>query len=763
MVSVNRAAMSAQVLQLLGISGKGLRNSISALSSGNRLVQASTDVAAMSVATGMQSQITGLRRAAMNVSQASSFLEVADGGLQQSQLIVDRMTALATQANSGALSDSARRGLNIEFQSLRDELDRISGNTNFNGVNLLDGTLSRTSSLETVESSGEQASGSLNFTANITAGQTIQLNNVTLVAGTDFAVGGTLQQSVSNLANALNADTRFNGFRFDANNASLGIEAEAAGSAGNQFTINQGASTASFVTSGDALTGAGIFSLSGGTDAGLSSGDTNVSGTVGNSLVSSTAGAPASIQARFNSAADIQAGNTIQIDNGEGGFTSFTFVSGTPATATQIQIGSSLEETLQNAANTINSFSGAGDFGARQLEVTTDGRNLNFTGRVNGNLTDVTGAALDINLTSAGGSLTGTQFNNGTQGGVDVTGITNPALTGTIQGFSATYNGVSNSLDVSVEVGGVTYRAQISNTAPATNSTVRFTSQDGEYFDVTLQGGQGQAVNSQADANSFANRLDAAFSTLNFSQTRDVNFTGTGSLVGASLQITSDSFTPLRVQDVNVTSNTRGNSTVELVINGETYRASNLGASIGVNQSITLQSVNDPQRSVTFTNGSTRLDLSTDAGAASLQSALERNLGIPGGEGARFQVGDSATDTVNLQIGDVSSEALFGGRDLNLLSADAASEALSYVRNAQDYLTAQRADVGAYSQALDYTGAQLESAIQNQEAARSALADTDFASESTLYAQLLLKQQAQVATLVQGNRLQGNILQLLSN
>lgn len=763
MVSVNRAAMSAQVLQLLGISGKGLRNSISALSSGNRLVQASTDVAAMSVATGMQSQITGLRRAAMNVSQASSFLEVADGGLQQSQLIVDRMTALATQANSGALSDSARRGLNIEFQSLREELDRISGNTNFNGVNLLDGTLSRTSSLETVESSGEQASGSLNFTANITAGQTIQLNNVTLVAGTDFAVGGTLQQSVSNLANALNADTRFNGFRFDANNASLGIEAEAAGSAGNQFTINQGASTASFVTSGDALTGAGIFSLSGGTDAGLSSGDTTVSGTVGNSLVSSTAGAPASIQARFNSAADIQAGNTIQIDNGEGGFTSFTFVSGTPATATQIQIGSSLEETLQNAANTINSFSGAGDFGARQLEVTTDGRNLNFTGRVNGNLTDVTGAALDINLTSAGGSLTGTQFNNGTQGGVDVTGITNPALTGTIQGFSATYNGVSNSLDVSVEVGGVTYRAQISNTAPATNSTVRFTSQDGEYFDVTLQGGQGQAVNSQADANSFANRLDAAFSTLNFSQTRDVNFTGTGSLVGASLQITSDSFTPLRVQDVNVTSNTRGNSTVELVINGETYRASNLGASIGVNQSITLQSVNDPQRSVTFTNGSTRLDLSTDAGAASLQSALERNLGIPGGEGARFQVGDSATDTVNLQIGDVSSEALFGGRDLNLLSADAASEALSYVRNAQDYLTAQRADAGAYSQALDYTGAQLESAIQNQEAARSALADTDFASESTLYAQLLLRQQAQVATLVQGNRLQGNILQLLSN
>jgi flagellin len=755
--------MSAQVLQLLGISGKGLRNSLSALSSGNRLVQASTDVAAMSVATGMQSQITGLRRAAMNVSQASSFLEVADGGLRQASAIVDRMSALAVQSNSGALSDSARRGLNIEFQNLRQELDRLSGNTNFNGVNQLDGTLSRTTSLEVTDTGGTKASGALNFTANVTAGQTIRLNNVTLVAGTDFAVGSSTQQTMSNLATALNADARFTGFRFTATNASVKIEAGAAGRAGNQFIINQAASTASFFTTGNALTGAGVFSLSGGTDAGLSLGDTRVSGSVGDSLVSATAGRAASVQARFNSASDIQAGNTLRIDDGEGGFTTFTFVSGAPASATDIQIGATLEDTLQNAARTINSFSGAGDYGTRQLNVTSDGRNLTFTGSVTGSLSDVTGAPLDIAITTAGGSLTGTQFINGVKGGVDVSGIANPAFAGRIQGFQATYGGVADRIDVSLQVGDITYRVQITNTAPGANTTVRFSAQDGQYFDVTLQGGQGQSVTSQADADSFANRLDAAFSSLNFTQTRDVSFTGTGSLIGASLQITGERFSPLRLQEVNVTSNLRGNAQLEVRINGETYRVNSLGNTIGAGERLTITSTVDATRSLTFVNGSTRFDLSTDAGAASLQAALEGNLGIPGGEGARFQVGDATSDVVNLKLGDISSRSLFGGRDLNLLSADAAAQALSYLRDAQDYLTTQRADVGAYAHALDYTGAQLDSAIQNQEAARAVLADTDIASESTRYALMALQQRAQIATLVQSNRLQSNILQLLGN
>lgn len=138
---VNSAAISAQVLQLLGVGGRSLSQSITALASGNGLTQASTDIAALSIAAGLQSDISSLRSASLNIAQAGSMLQVADGGMHQIQAMLDRMNTLAVQANNGALSQSARKGLDTEFQNLRQEINRLSGGTNFNSVNLLDGTL----------------------------------------------------------------------------------------------------------------------------------------------------------------------------------------------------------------------------------------------------------------------------------------------------------------------------------------------------------------------------------------------------------------------------------------------------------------------------------------------------------------------------------------------------------------------------------------------------------------------------------------------
>lgn len=139
--SINNSSISAQTLKLLGINGRLLANNMASLASGNRLVNASTDVAAMSIATGMQSEISSLRMASQNISEASSLMQVADGGMSQISTMLDRMGAIATQANSGALSDAVRKGLNEEFQSLAKEIDRISENTEFGGMKLLDGSL----------------------------------------------------------------------------------------------------------------------------------------------------------------------------------------------------------------------------------------------------------------------------------------------------------------------------------------------------------------------------------------------------------------------------------------------------------------------------------------------------------------------------------------------------------------------------------------------------------------------------------------------
>lgn len=763
---VNSAAMSAQVLALLGVNGRSLSSSISALASGNRLTQASTDIAALSVATGLQSNVTSLRTASLNISQASSMLQVADGGMNQIQSMLDRMNALSVQANNGSLSQSARKGLDTEFQNLKSEIDRLSGNTNFNNINLLDGSLNTSTGLSTNDTVAEKASGSLNFSSNIAAGQTLRLNGVTLTEGVDFNRGGTVSQTLDNLSNSLSADARFQGFSFDkVGSNQLRITADAGGSAGNQFTIDQAGSTSggSFIVAGNPLSGAGVFSLQGGTNAGLAAGDTKVSGSVTDSLLTTGGGTAASTQALFNTSADIQAGNTISIANGEGGNTVFTFVNGTPATANEIQIGSSLEETLGNAANTINNYAGADDFGVRQLNATVSGNSLVLSNNTVGNPTGVNGATpLTVALGTTGGSLSTGTLNNGATGGVDVTGVTNAAFTGQIQGFSANFNSADN-VTASVTIGGETYTARITDTTPTGNTRVRFTSENGGFFDVTLQGGQGQSVSNQAGADSFANRLDAAFSGLNFSQNREVEgFGDSGPLLGASLSVQGTNFNNLRASDVNVTSGIGGNAGVEIKINGETYRTgAGFGTQIGAGESIRLTSVNDPNKVVTFTNGANAVNLNTTQGAKTFEQNLEKALGVPGGQGAVFQTGENSDDTVNISIGDLGSKSLFGGKSLNLLSASAASEAALSVRSAQDYVTSQRAEVGSYQSALEYTQSYLESSILNQEAARSVLQDTDFAAESTNNANLQVKNQSAIATLVQSNRLQGNILRLL--
>lgn len=128
------------VQQSLGKTNSRLAASIAHIASGNRIARASEDVAALSAATSLQTETTSLRAASLNIAQASSLLQVADGGLNEIGSVLDRMQALAVQANSGALDAAGRQGLNAEFQALSGEIDRLSANTNFNGIPLLDGS-----------------------------------------------------------------------------------------------------------------------------------------------------------------------------------------------------------------------------------------------------------------------------------------------------------------------------------------------------------------------------------------------------------------------------------------------------------------------------------------------------------------------------------------------------------------------------------------------------------------------------------------------
>ncbi len=97
----NLTALAAGIQRSLNQQNTRVATAISQIVSGNRLVSASTDVAALATATSLQTQTSGLRNASLNISQASSLLQVADGGAGQIGNAIDRLQSLAVQANNG--------------------------------------------------------------------------------------------------------------------------------------------------------------------------------------------------------------------------------------------------------------------------------------------------------------------------------------------------------------------------------------------------------------------------------------------------------------------------------------------------------------------------------------------------------------------------------------------------------------------------------------------------------------------------------------
>jgi flagellin len=133
----NIAAFSS--LRNLNNSSTALDKSLNRLSSGYRINSAADDAAGMASSMRFRAEITSLKQASRNASEANSLLQVAEGAMSQIDLILKRMKELATQASSGnAGSDLSK--IQAEADELTSEIDRIVGFTEYNGSTLLDGT-----------------------------------------------------------------------------------------------------------------------------------------------------------------------------------------------------------------------------------------------------------------------------------------------------------------------------------------------------------------------------------------------------------------------------------------------------------------------------------------------------------------------------------------------------------------------------------------------------------------------------------------------
>ncbi|MBL7716892.1 MAG: flagellin FliC [Bdellovibrionales bacterium] len=124
----------------LRVNRSALDRSLERLASGSRINHAGDDAAGLAISESLRAQLRGLGQAERNAQDGISLIQVAEGGLTEISNILVRMRELGVQAASDTIGENERKFLDIEFQQLLEEIDRIAKSTEYNGVPLLAGT-----------------------------------------------------------------------------------------------------------------------------------------------------------------------------------------------------------------------------------------------------------------------------------------------------------------------------------------------------------------------------------------------------------------------------------------------------------------------------------------------------------------------------------------------------------------------------------------------------------------------------------------------
>jgi len=203
-LSINTNVMSLNAQRNLGQSQSALAKSMQRLSSGLRINSAKDDAAGLAISDRMTSQIRGLNQAGRNANDGISLAQTAEGALQETTNILQRMRELAVQSANDTNSSSDRSSLNAEATQLREELNRIADSTEFNGKKLLDGSMSNaTFQVGANEGTTERISFSIDSAKGDSLGA---VNAGTTTIATAATGAGTLNTGLTLLAASAGTD-----------------------------------------------------------------------------------------------------------------------------------------------------------------------------------------------------------------------------------------------------------------------------------------------------------------------------------------------------------------------------------------------------------------------------------------------------------------------------------------------------------------------------------------------------------------------------
>jgi len=255
-VRTNIASMSAA--GQLGRTNKGLASSLGKISSGIRINSASEDAAGLGVATNLESSVISTRQAMRNTNDGISIIQTAESAANEVTDILQRMRELAIQSSSETLADTERSFITDEFNQLRSEVSRIASVTEFNGLQLTDGT---TSSLSVQVGIQNASSSRIDITLGDLTTSGLGIDSL------DLSSVSAARTSIDSLDTALNSVNSFRSQfgavqnRLDSalNNSQVNVEALSA--AGSQIMDTDFATETSNLTKLQIMQQAGVASL----------------------------------------------------------------------------------------------------------------------------------------------------------------------------------------------------------------------------------------------------------------------------------------------------------------------------------------------------------------------------------------------------------------------------------------------------------------------------------------------------------------------
>ncbi|RNE89290.1 flagellin [Marichromatium sp. AB31] len=703
---INSNIMSLNAQQNLSKSQAEQSQAMERLSSGLRINSAKDDAAGSAIVSRLTSQVRGLDQAVRNANDGISLVQTAEGALNESSNILQRMRELSVQSANGTYSSGNRSTLNNEVQQLVQELDRISTSTNFNGLNLMDGSL-----------------GEVNLQIGSEGGQTISVN-----------IG------------QIDAD-------------SLGVAESAGVGSFSRTGTGAGAATDAFPLATTAVKALGTGDL---VINGISiGGATAAADTASSHAKSASALATA---AAINEKSD-QTGVTAIVGETQLGGTSMT-AGATSGTITLNGVSIDLNTTA-DAATTRSSIVEAINLKAEQTGVTAldtgtdnggitlvaeDGRNiaLHNTGGA------LTAANTGLGLSGAsdtGSITTGTvtlvsdgsdpiKIESGATGSAADAGFMEGDYTGTQTQLSSNLNNSTDAMTAgNVFINGVSVGPSYANDDTASSA--------GNAYSAISKAAAVNLVSDQTGVTATVNQNRADNSTAQLTASAAVAGTINGvSITGFTTVAGADNTSANRQSLVNAINAISDQTGVTAVDTGEDGTANGGGV-----QLVAADGRNIVANIANGANAGFNTGASTYVGEFTLNSDKEIEI-------------TRGTNT-NLSFSGLSVGEFGGGEDgqalsnIDISTVEGANKALTAIDNALERVDDVRSDLGAVNNRLDFTISNLSSISQNASASRSRIQDADFAAETAALSRAQVLQQAGTAMLAQANSAPQQVLSLL--